>query len=209
MGLREGEDRKLIRSEKKPFVLFGKSDLPIDWVDVNNVEGSYKVTKHLIDNGHTNIGFIGIDENEAFTKERFRGFNDAIGDAFLTVDDQNIFFVEHTIEGVKAIGSEILCCNDVTAFVCESDILAYGLIDYCKENGVSVPDDISIVGFDGFLFDQLSSPHITTVFQPVYKIGVELGKALVRRMNDDAATKLELLIDTSFKEGESVKCLNR
>lgn len=207
MGLGEGDDRKLLRQEKKPFVLFGKSNLPIDWVDLDNIDGVYQVTKHLIDHGHTNIGFIGIDQNEAFTKERYEGFRKAMEDHYLSLDEQAIFFVEHSIEGVKSIGHEALACEAISAFVCESDVLAYGLIDYCKENGVSVPDDISVVGFDGFQFHQLSNPHITTVSQPVYRIGVELGKALVKRMENPDLDKQEVLIRTEFVEGESVKKL--
>ncbi len=207
MGLEEGEDRKLLKAEKKPFVLFGKSELPIDWVDIDNIRGTYGVTKHLIDYGHTNIGFIGIDQNEAFTKERFRGFKEAMEDNFLVLDNKNFFFVDHSIEGVKDIGDQIVGRKGVTAYVCESDVLAYALIDYCKENDISVPDQLSVVGFDGFMFDQLSTPHITTVFQPVYKIGMELGRILYYRMNNPDAPKQELLIDTEFKAGESVKDL--
>ncbi len=207
MGLQEGEDRKLLRMEKKPFVLFGKSELPIDWVDIDNIDGVYQVTKHLIDMGHTNIGFIGIDQNEAFTKERYKGFSDAMNDNFLNLNDQSIFFIPHSIEGVKDIGEEVIACQEVTAFVCESDVLAYGLIDFCKVKGLSIPEDLSVVGFDGFMFNKLSNPHITTVVQPVYKIGVELAKALVNRINNPDVPKQELLIRTEFDPGESVKSL--
>lgn len=208
MGLEEGEDRKLYHTEKKPFVLFGKSDLPIDWVDINNVGGMYTVTKYLIDNGHRSIGFVGIDQNEAFTNERYKGFTDAMRDESLTVNDRCVFFVENSIEGVKAVGRKLMA-NDMTAFVCESDVLAYGLIDYCRENGISVPDDLSIVGFDGFLMNKLSNPPITTVVQPVYEIGEKLGEVLMNRLNDPEAPKQELVIDTSFEPGCSVRRLSR
>lgn len=207
MGLQEGDDMKLLENDKKPFVLFGKSELAIDWVDIDNVDGMFQVTKHLIDMGHTNIAFIGIDLNESFTKERYKGFKDAMNWGALKVKDENVFFIPHSIEAVKEIGEELLACQEVTAYVCESDVLAYGLIDFCKVKGISVPEDVSVAGFDGFMLNKLSNPHITTTVQPVFKVGVELGKALVNRIKNPESPKQEILIPTEFESGESVKSL--
>lgn len=208
MGLEEGADRRLFRSEKKPVVLFGKSELPIDWVDINSVDGIYTVAKHLIDNGHTQIGYIGIDSNEIFNKERYQGYGNAMDDHALTIDNHCIFFTEHSEAGVESIGEAILANKNVTAYVCETDFLAYRLIEYCKEHNVSVPDDLSVVGFDGILHNKLSSPHITTVVQPVYQIGIELAKALITRMAEPDAPREEKLLKTTFEVGGTVKDLN-
>lgn len=206
MGLKEEEDKQLLESENKPFVLFGKSDLSIDWVDINNVDGIYTVTKHLIENGHKNIGYIGV-KDDVFNKERYMGFCKAMADFSLKIDEASVFSINHTMEDIKGIGSDILNCENITAFVCETDFIAYGLIEYCKEHGRSIPDDLSFVGFDGILHNKLSNPHITTVVQPVYEIGIELAKMLVNRINNPESSKQELLIETVFEKGESVKNL--
>lgn len=208
MGLSPGDDKNVYETLDKPFVIFGKTDLPIDWVDIDNVDGTYKITKYLIENGHRKIGFIGIDQDEDFTVERYVGFVKAMEEFNVPINEKDVFKVEHSIKGVREISDEAIHQHDVTAFVCESDVLAYGLIDYAKEHGINIPEDLSVVGFDGFLFNRMSVPHITTVKQPVYKIGVEIAKALVARINNPQIPKQSLLIQAVYEPGDSVKNLN-
>lgn len=207
MGIGVGEDIKLKNSIKKPFVLFGKSDLDIDWVDVDNIEGSYTITKYLIDQGHKDIGFIGIDQDELFTVERFEGFKKALSEHNLTLDQKAVFNISHSIESVKEVSKTAFMQKNITAYVCESDVLAYGLIEAAKEAGMSVPEDLSIVGFDGFLFNQMSTPHITTVKQPVYHIGKEIARLLIERIQKPEMLTQNVLIPATFEDGQSVKDL--
>lgn len=208
MGLSAGEDQLIYHTIKKPYVLLGKTDLPIDWVDIDNTDGSYKMTKYLIDSGHKKIGLIGINHDEAFTQERYLGYVKAMNAAGLTIPKEAVFRVPHSIEGGRRISPIALAKKDITAYVCESDLLAYVLIDYAKEQGMSIPEQLSVVGFDGFLFNKMSIPHITTVKQPVYRVGVEIARVLVNRINEQDRPKQRVLIKTEFENGGSVKVIN-
>lgn len=207
MGLLPGDDKVLFEEMKKPFVIFGKSELPLDWVDIDNVNGTRQVTKYLIDQGHKKIGFLGIKEEESFIKERFDGYQQAMIEAGLPINKESIFYTDHSIEGVMAIRDQLLDHLKVTAYVCESDVLAYQLIKCAQEKGIKIPEDLSVVGFDGFMFNRLSKPHITTVVQPVYEVGRAIAHALMNRMENPKQPVNRQMIQTSLDVGESVKKL--
>lgn len=205
MGLNEGEDARIHREIKKPFVLFGKSDLPMDWVDLDNVDGMYQITKHLMDKGHTGIGFVGLHVREPYARERYVGYQKAMEEAGLSTPQGAYFETTHGFDGIKAIAKDMVAVKGVTAYVCETDTLAYGLIDEVKGMGMTVPDDLSVAGFDGFLFNQISSPHITTMRQPVFDIGVAVSKVLIDRIEHPDRPYVRQLITTTLEQGESVK----
>jgi DNA-binding LacI/PurR family transcriptional regulator len=177
----------------------------VDWVDVDNVNGIYQVTQHLIDAGHIKIGFIGIHTTEAFAKERHQGYVNAMNDHKIDIDSSATFFMAHSIEGIRSRGHEILENISVTAFVCASDVLAYGLIEIARELSVNVPEDLSVVGFDGFMFNRMSIPNITTVIQPVYMIGRKIAHVLLERLKDTEMPSKQITIPTFFEKGQSVK----
>lgn len=203
MGLGRGEDKKIYETIHKPFVIFGKSELPVDWVDVDNIGGTEEVTQHLIDMGHRKIGIISVNTEESFSEERYLGFKKSMHKNGLAIDEKAVFNIEHSLEAVRRIGEEALS-QDVTAFVCESDVLAYGMVDYAKHSGRRVPEDISVVGFDGMIFNVISIPHITTARQHIYEMGMTLGRVLMDRMKDPSLPPQRVMIPTSFESGGSV-----
>jgi LacI family transcriptional regulator len=207
MGLSGGEDKELKRTMTKPFVIFGKSKLDVDCVDVDNSDGILQVTEFLIKSGHKSIGFIGIDNAEAFSQERYHGYLSAMQKHKLPIDEESVYCMDHSIEAIRLKASVILQKKSVTAFVCASDVLAYGLIEAARDLNISVPEDLSIVGFDGFMFNRMSNPNITTVIQPVYMIGRELAQVLLNRLKDKKTPTKQIILPTYFEEGQSVKVL--
>lgn len=203
MGLLPGEDKSILSAFDKPKVLFGKSDTPVDWVDIDNEGGIQMVTEMLIEEGHTNIGFVGIKTNEGYGQERYDGFISAMQKYDLPIHQKNVYATQLDMDHIRAVAGDVIKNKDISAVVCSTDLIGFGLIDVARNAGIYVPRELSVVGFDGLFHHLLSDPKLTTVAQPVYKIGQVLAKTLLERMeepNKDYEHKvipLELLREAS------------
>ncbi|AEE97740.1 LacI family DNA-binding transcriptional regulator [Mahella australiensis] len=155
-------------------------DIPLDSVVINNVQGAYNATKHLIDKGHTDIGYLHSSVWINNFDERTDGFLKALSDHNIKFNKKNMFSLESTLDGAYRDMLEILQSNaDLpTALFADNDIIAFGAIKALKEKGISIPDEVSIVGFDDMPFCNIIDPPLTTV--RVYK--QDIGRLAVRRL---------------------------
>src|SRR5699024_4650001 len=93
-----------------------------------------------------------------------------------------------------------------TAFICFSDLMAFGVMKAVEEAGWSIPKDISIIGFDGLLLSDYTRPRLTTVRQDFYEMGRESALLLQRLMNNKTEDK-HIFVRHQFLERESVRSL--
>lgn len=208
MGLAYGEDKTIMSSFKKAKVLLGKTTELVDCVEIDNFAGINEVTNLLINRGHKKIGYVGLDSVELYILDRLEGYETAMKNAGITILPGNIQRVENTLEAVNRNGANILKAMDITALVCGTDQIAFGLIKVLQEQGVRVPEDVSVVGFDGLIYHEMSVPKITTAKQPVYEIGVELAKVLLNRIKHPDSENTKKVIPLEVIEGQSVKSIN-
>lgn len=207
MGLEIGQDHTIFEEINVPAVLFGKTDMPVDWLDIDNVDGSYQVTKHLIDKGHKVLAYFGVQSHEAYCIERYNGFDHAMKEAGNVTTPKLYFSTTHDMLEAKEEAKHVLQTmmdEKATGVVCATDMLAYCIIDVAKTMGIEVPKQISVVGFDGFLFNTMSNPHITTVVQPVYKMGMDLADMIIDRLKYPDSAPKRIVVGTTLLEGESV-----
>jgi LacI family transcriptional regulator len=204
-GLNIGEDISLLSKIDIPLVLQGKSALKIDWIDIDNIDGTYQVTKHLIENGHRDISFIGISNKESYCIERFQGFILALEDYGLAHDSSRYFDVENDTKVIKREAKYILSNLKGSAIVCANDKIAYGIIQVAKELNLRIPEHISIVGFDGFLHNEMMAIALTTVEQSGFQMGLELSQVLIDRINNKDAPLIRRKIKTTLIHGETVR----
>jgi LacI family transcriptional regulator len=172
----------------------GKLDIPLVFVDyyppekkypvvlIDNISGGQTATQHLIDCGHTGIGFIGGDIEHPSINDRFLGYKMALEkagikfDPSLCVVDEDYPARENGYRAAK----KLLRNNKITAIFTCNDAMALGVMQYLKENNYRIPEDISLVGFDDVESGMFLDPPLTTV--KVLKM--ELGIEVVRLMND-------------------------
>ncbi len=180
MGLRENDILKAQNlAESKNVIVFGHVD-KIDSIDVNNFEGMRLLTSHVLKRGRKHPMLLSIDEKRPFVHDRECGF---LSELPLGAE-KDIYRCANEVETaynfmVKTFGNNPLPYD---AICCASDDMALGVIRYCRDQGLRVPEDISIGGFDGLGKEQLSLPNITTIHQPIYEIGKALAKRLVTRI---------------------------
>jgi DNA-binding LacI/PurR family transcriptional regulator len=148
----------------------------IDSVSVDNVAGGYLATKHLLDLGHTQIGFLSGPLRTASRLERLDGYRRALLDAGVRPDDSLVWagFQDNTTGDVEGAefgreGARALLENPSppTGLVSINDMYALGALAGVRDRGMHVPDDISIIGFDDISIAGLTSPSLTTIRQPL------------------------------------------
>jgi len=187
-----------------PLVLFGHTELSdVNCVDVDNIEGAKEITMHLINRGHRKIAMINVDEDKDYTIDRFKGYKEALETVGGIPDVAFVVKTLNSEEGGFAAMQKLLAVNTFTSVFCATDTIALGAIRALVEAGKKVPDDISVVGFDGLGHHLLTSPHVTTVQQPIFEIGKILAESLINRIRGNK-TSVKRLVKPKLIIGKSV-----
>jgi LacI family transcriptional regulator len=137
-------------------------------VVTDNVGGAYKITKHLIELGHSRIAFIRGLLNTSTSLDREAGYRQCLADHGLEFDgtllEQGDYYREKAYEATVRFRQ---LPHPPTAVFCANDYMAYGALDAATDLGLRVPEDLSVVGFDNISFSSLKVIALTTVEQPI------------------------------------------
>lgn len=163
-----------------------------DCVQVDNEHGAYEATKHLIGLGHKRIALVNGPLRFAPSQQREEGFLRALKEAGLSLDPAHKLEVPNfrREEGFDA-GNQLLQGHPAptAVFVAAGDVCATGVMLAFKKNGIEVPRQISIVGFDDQPFAELVEPALTTVRQPMARMGSEAFHLLKDALKDPVLHK--------------------
>lgn len=174
-----------LKKKKIPFILIdnSRSHPSLSSVVVDNFKGGYEATKHLIDLGHTKIAHISGSQSFLSSRDRERGYLQALEEA-----DLQPYAVERgTFEintGYRFTKQWIDAGKLPSAVFAGDDYIAIGVMDACKKEGIRIPSDISIVGFDDQHLATQFTPALTTVRQPAGRIASAAVELLLDAMND-------------------------
>ena len=182
--------RDKLRSRGIPFVILDPAGDPspeVPSVGSANWSGGLMATRHLIELGHRRIAAITGPEDMMCSHARVDGYRSAMSAAGLPIDPALIRFGDFHPMGGERHAREILALADPpTAIFAGSDLQALGAITAAREIGLSVPDDLSVVGYDDIELARWMSPQLTTVHQPLRRMGEEATR-LVLRMSEGRA----------------------
>jgi LacI family transcriptional regulator len=133
-------------------------------VVADNHNGVLEATRHLINLGHKKIAFVGGEEAISDYHGRLAGYRDAMSEAGLQVPEGYV----HPVRQGRAAGREVLKTlldydSKITAIVCFSDLMAYGILSMSRELGIEVGKDLAVIGFDDLADSSLTHPALTTV----------------------------------------------
>lgn len=190
---------------KTVLVETSNKDNALPSVSIDNVSGAYEATKYLLDKGRKNIAFIGISKNEKNAwGMRFEGYEKALTEAGIEVKEELCFFKNLKIKTGKEGISELLsrgCKFD--GIVCASDEIAMGAINGLRENNISVPKEVSVIGFNGIEMAKNFYPTITTIEQPMYDMGSVAMRMLIKLLNKQELDNPYFELPYTFIDGES------
>lgn len=162
-------------ARRTPVVLLGSPAPFCDAfvsVQIEELNGSYQVTQHLLALGHRRIAYLTGPATAPWARERFEGYRRALREAGLDVDDRLVFQAGGTIEdGTKAALQMASEKCDATAVQAANDLVAVGCATTLLRQGLRIPQDISLAGFGNVLLAEHFRVPLTTVRQPKFRLG--------------------------------------
>lgn len=184
-------DDALVRyATEVPLVVTGRDlDAPnVTSLRFDDYAGARVATQHLLDLGHRRIAHIAGPQDHFDSRERLRGYREALIDAGIEPDDDLVVHADfHEPGGLLAINQLIAARTPFTAVFAANDQSAYGARLALHTHGIRVPEDISIVGFDDLPVSNYVVPPLTTVKQPAYEMGEIAARALVSMIHGQQA----------------------
>lgn len=173
---------------KFPFVVVGRpeNDYEVNWVDNDNISIGYELTKHFIEMGHTSIAFLGVSSEFTVTLDRLKGYKKALTDHNLPIDDELIIegkFVDDT--GYDLMKKLMDKGKMPTGVIACDDLLAFGAIKLLTENGLKVPEDIAVAGFNNVPLSDYFNPPLTSVDVNAFSLGAKAFDLLLANINSE------------------------
>lgn len=197
--------------------LFHDFDIPVIFFDfyvnegnipsivIDNFYSGYAVTNLLVANGHKEIGFVGNIMTTSSIQDRFLGFYRSLLEHRLTVN-YDYLISDRNDDGhlIDLVLPEKL----PTAYVCNNDEVAFRLVQALNEQGIRVPEDVSIVTFDNTIYSTLSTPALTTVDNNVDEEINVACKVIMKKISNPSKVYDRILIKSFIIERDSIKKLN-
>ena len=197
------DDKELLAmiNEGAPVVLQGQLpgyDIPS--VDVDNVGGARMAAKHLLRLGHRRVALItNADLSYTASQDRLAGYRQALEEADLPFDPALVRYGDFTpASGFRAMNDLLECAPNFTAAFIASDTIAMGAIQAVRQQGLRIPGDLALVGFDDIAFAEFVDPPLTTVHLPAFALGKQAAKVLIQLLSTGVLENNRFFLDTSL-----------
>lgn len=174
-------------------------------VSVDDKAAAHKALDYLISSGHRNIGIIGGKRGYTNTDLRYQGAIESFAANGLVFDHNHYVVSKFSLESSYRAMTELLQKDaTITAVFAMSDTMAIGAAKAITDAGLSIPEDISIIGFDGIEISRFYNPSLATIQQPAKEIAKISVKVLIENITGECETN-QVLLDTQLIKGSSVK----
>jgi DNA-binding LacI/PurR family transcriptional regulator len=173
-----------------PFVVWGRKSDGDNFGSVtgDSFAGGRMATEHLLRAGRNQIAFIG-----GLVKERYRGYASALEAAGIEPDESLVVYGDYSPESGAARMSELLERNgDLDGVFACSDLMAIAAVEELRQQGRSVPGDVSVVGYDDIALAAHNDPPLTTIRQPGPLVGRLLAQSVITRVTAGAVTNVSI-----------------
>ncbi|WP_274649587.1 LacI family DNA-binding transcriptional regulator [Paenibacillus humicola] len=181
-------------------------------VIIDDYAAAYEATRYLVGLGHERIAFIGGDMRDVTSgQNRFVGYSNALEDSGIRFDGERIRFGDYKTQSGYDLMKELMAAESrPTAVFAASDDMAVGAMNCVHDLGLKVPDDISMIGFDGsWLADQVR-PRLSSMEQPIREMGETTVKALIALIDGrEDAPGQDIILRHKLVERDSCKYIGR
>jgi LacI family transcriptional regulator len=180
----------LVKQSKLPFVLIDRQQKAsnIKTLFIDQELGAYLATTHLLNLGHTKIGYISGPLDLELSKMRYTGYKKALEEHNVFFDESLVDFGDWRPEGGHQAGLRLIA-KGVSGIFAANDMMAFGVYQAAFSMAMKIPQDLSVIGFDDVSFASVVTPGLTTINQPMRQIGIDCVVTLV----DMIARKSEVL----------------
>lgn len=200
-----------VKGYSVPVVLVDRDiDVEMDYVKgrvfTDNFKGALIAVEHMINQGVKKILFISGPLTNKASIERLEGYKYALKENGLEYDEGYLLEGEFNEDwGWEAARDAVETGIDFDGIFCGNDLIAIGAVKSLKEIGLSVPEDISVIGFDDIYVSRLIEPELTTVRQPKYEMGFEAVEMLLRILEGKRLKDVRLILQPDLIIRDSVR----
>jgi len=173
-------------------------------IRLDNVQGGLLATRHLLDLGHRSIAYISGPQWWGDARARLKGHQQALAEHGVSFDPRLLVEGDyHESGGAQAMQQLFDRAVPFTAVACGNDEMAAGAMDVIRSKGLSIPEDISLVGFDNARWARYLYPKLTTVNYPVGDMGAMAARWVLRQVYDDTSQEVQIMFDPHLVERAS------
>lgn len=189
-----------VKDVNRPLVFFNRyieSLSEFDAVVVDNYLGGYLAGKHLTELGHRDIGMLTGPLKSSASRDRYRGFRDALQESGVELPREMMGEGDLTLAKGQTFAEEFFprMKDRCTALFAGNDVMAIGILHYCRENGIRVPEDLSLIGFDDIDYAGSSLISLTTIQQPYNQMSAIVAERIVARINGDELPRQCIMLE--------------
>lgn len=203
----EEPQMKLIEESQIPSVYISKNakDFDVYSIGIDHYQASYDITKYLIDKGKEKIAFLRASiEDNLEDSERYKGYKKALENSNIALDKSLVLQGDSTDEsGYRLVDMLIKNKNLPEAIFASSDELAIGALNALLDNKISVPNDVSVVGYDDTRIASMIRPTLTTIKQPIYDMGAVAARIIVKLVNHQEVEEKYIILPHTLVERQS------
>ncbi len=205
------ELQRQLRTRGIPFVLVDPSGEPsadVPTVRAANYEGGLIATRHLLELGHTRIGVVGGPDDVMSARARIAGFRTAMEAAGIPILEELIRPGDYSTQsGVNGAQALLSLPQPPTAIFALNDLEAFGVYAAARRASISIPEQLSVVGFDDVQGAEWAGPPLTTVRQPLTEMAEEAVRIVIRIRDHEPELTLRLDLATSLVVRDSTRRL--
>jgi DNA-binding LacI/PurR family transcriptional regulator len=187
---RQFVERRLLNERGMPVISIERlpwKDSLVSAVGIDNREGGYLATRHLVELGHREILHLAGPENFPVANDRIHGYRRALEEAGIAYEQARVIRGDFSpMSGYAALKDRLLRGRDFTAVFAANDQMGIGAIKALKEQAIGIPKDVAIVGFDNLPVSSLIEPPLSTVDVPKYQLGKRAMEILVHQLRSNS-----------------------
>lgn len=191
-----------LQEEGIPMVFFDRipEDKDVSKVIVDDYAKSFFMMEHLIRSGRRRIAHLQAPSYIYNSVERFRGYKDALAKFRIPYDDSLVIKTGMTIDDGRRAAEQLIRANaSFDALFAFTDTLAIGAMNYLREQGISIPEEVAIASFSGTILSTIVYPQLTTVEQPLEEMGEAAARLMLEKINDPSAANRTIVLDAKIR----------
>ncbi len=209
LGVVEPDVKEIISALDAPVVFLDTytKEKGVVNVGLDDYKGGYLSARYLIGKGHRKIALACPDYKwPGVVQERYLGFKKACEEAKIEFTEDDIYRTDTVYNGAITVGNDIaLSGNGYTAVATMSDIVAFGIIEGIKQCGFSVPDDISVIGFDNLKEGEYVNPKLTTISQDINEKANAAGRGMFEILEGNKDYTADIHLPVQIIERQTVR----
>lgn len=186
-------DTPVVYVDRKP-----KSLNKVDTVYTDNYFVTYEAIEMMLNKNRKRIAFISGPNDVSSVMERFEAYQDVLGKFQFELNEELIFEGESSFESGYKIASKLFSNQEVDGIVVVNNTMSMGVYKFLNENNIVIPEEVSFLSYDDFLWMELTNPSITTIKQPAFEMGEAAAKLLLEKLEDNTKEPKEICVKSSI-----------